>query len=105
MSHLSSPGLGDVLAARVAGEDGEQIDQCESCDGSPYHAGRAPVTRKSRRSRRTRSRRLVQHPYLDAALGAFGNRWLEVRWHCLAQGVRHSEAEHVANRKALGRAA
>jgi transposase len=41
-----------------------------------------------------------------AALRSLGNRWLEVLWHCLHQGVRYQETVHVANRnRALGRAA
>lgn len=41
-----------------------------------------------------------------AALRALGNRWLEVLWHCLHNGVRYEEAVHVANRRrALERAA
>lgn len=41
-----------------------------------------------------------------AALRALGNRWLEVLWHCLAQGVAYDEKVHVANRnRALQRAA
>ena len=35
------------------------------------------------------------HP---AALRALGNRWLEVLWHCLTNGVHYDEAVHVANR-------
>jgi transposase len=33
-----------------------------------------------------------------AALRALGNRWLEVLWHCLTNGVHYDEAVHVANR-------
>ena len=37
---------------------------------------------------------------------ALGNRWLEVLWHCLRQGVRYDESVHQADRnRALGRAA
>jgi hypothetical protein len=41
-----------------------------------------------------------------AALRAPGNRWVELRWHCLHPGVHHSEAIHPANRsRALNQAA
>jgi hypothetical protein len=41
----------------------------------------------------------------NGALRALGNRWLEVLWHCLSNGVPYDESTHVANRnRALGRA-
>jgi hypothetical protein len=40
------------------------------------------------------------------ALRALANRWLEILWHCLHNGVRYDEAIHTANRnRALGKAA
>lgn len=34
-----------------------------------------------------------------AALRALGNRWLEVLWHCVRNGVAYDEETHVANRR------
>src|SRR5207253_7390125 len=33
-----------------------------------------------------------------AALRALANRWLEILWHCLRNGVLYDEAVHLANR-------
>ncbi|MGH3803496.1 MAG: IS110 family transposase, partial [Pseudonocardiaceae bacterium] len=33
-----------------------------------------------------------------ATLRALGNRWLEILWHCLTQGVRYNENIHITNR-------
>jgi transposase len=46
-TYLSMPGLGDRLAARVAGEIGEHFEQFTSPNALQCYAGRAPVTRRS----------------------------------------------------------
>jgi transposase len=46
-TYLSMPGLGDRLAARVAGEIGEYIEQFTSPNALQCYAGRAPLTRRS----------------------------------------------------------
>ena len=43
--YLSMPGLGDRLAARVAGEIGEHFEQFSTPSALQCYAGRAPVTR------------------------------------------------------------
>jgi transposase len=48
--YLSFPGLGDRLAARVAGEIGDHIDQYQSPNALACYAGKAPVTRRSGKS-------------------------------------------------------
>jgi transposase len=48
--YLSFPGLGDRLAARVAGEIGEHIEQFDSPNALACYAGKAPVTRRSGKS-------------------------------------------------------
>lgn len=48
--YLSFPGLGDRLAARVAGEIGDHPQQFGSPNALACHAGKAPVTRRSGRS-------------------------------------------------------
>jgi transposase len=136
--YLSFPGLGDRLAARVAGEIGDHFEQFESPNSLQSYAGKAPVTRRSGKSEFVVAHRLACNRHLSqavqrwafcslkdsgwarefydsqiargkghqAALRALGNRWLEVIWHCLHQGVLYDEALHVANRnRALGRAA
>jgi transposase len=136
--YLSFPGLGDRLAARIAGEIGDHVCQYESPNALQCYAGSAPVTRRSGKSELVVACRLACNRYLrDAvlqwafcsltqsrwarefyeaqrargkrhyqALRALANRWLEILWHCLHQGVHYQEAVHTANRnRALGKAA
>ena len=62
------PGLGDLLAARVAGEIGEHITQFDSPAGLQCYAGTAPVTRRSGKSDFVVARRLAHNHYLGAAV-------------------------------------
>jgi transposase len=128
--YLSFPGLGDRLAARVAGEIGDHPEQFESPNALQCYAGKAPVTRRSGKSEFVISCRLAYNHHLgdavhqwafcslrgslwarvfydqkraagkghNAALRSLGNRWLEVLWHCLQNGVPYDEAIHTANR-------
>jgi hypothetical protein len=66
--YLSFPGLGDRLAARVAGEIGEHIAQFESPNGLQCYAGTAPVTRRSGKNDLVVARRLAHNRYLGAAV-------------------------------------
>jgi transposase len=66
--YLSMPGLGDRLAARVAGEIGEHLDQYESPNALQCYAGQAPVTRRSGKSDFVVARRLAHNRYLGAAV-------------------------------------
>lgn len=66
--YLSFPGLGDILAARVAGEIGEHIDQFDGPNGLQCYAGQAPVTRRSGKSDFVVARRLAHNRYLGAAV-------------------------------------
>jgi transposase len=66
--YLSMPGLGDLLAARVAGEIGEHIGQFDSPAGLQCYAGTAPVTRRSGKSDFVVARRLAHNHYLGAAV-------------------------------------
>jgi transposase len=66
--YLSFPGLGDRLAARVAGEIGEHIDQFDTPNGLQCYAGQAPVTRRSGKSDFVVARRLAHNRYLGAAV-------------------------------------
>lgn len=136
--YLSFPGIGDRLAARIAGEIGEHPEQFESPNSLQCYGGKAPVTRRSGKSELVIACRLAHNRYLGnavqqwafcsltrsgwarefydgkrakgkghhAALRALGNRWLEVLWHCLRNGVFYDESVHAANRnRALGRTA
>jgi len=62
------PGLGDRLAARVAGEIGEHIGQFTTPNALQCYAGRAPVTRRSGRSEFTIARRLAYNRHLGEAI-------------------------------------
>ena len=66
--YLSFPGLGDILAARVAGEIGDHIEQFATPNGLQCYAGTAPVTRRSGRSELVVARRLAHNRYLGAAV-------------------------------------
>jgi transposase len=66
--YLSMPGLGDRLAARVAGEIGEHVEQFTTPNALQCYAGRAPVTRRSGRSEYVVARRLAYNRYLGNAV-------------------------------------
>lgn len=66
--YLSFPGLGDILAARVAGEIGDHVNQFDAPSGLQCYAGTAPVTRRSGRSELVVARRLAHNHYLGAAV-------------------------------------
>lgn len=66
--YLSFPGLGDRLAARIAGEIGEHIEQFDTPNGLQCYAGTAPVTRRSGRSEFVVARRLAHNHYLGTAV-------------------------------------
>lgn len=66
--YLSMPGLGDRLAARVAGEIGEHFEQFTTPNALQCYAGRAPVTRRSGRSEFTIARRLACNRHLGDAV-------------------------------------
>lgn len=66
--YLSFPGLGDRLAARIAGEIGENIEQFDTPNGLQCYAGTAPVTRRSGRSEFVIARRLAHNHYLGTAV-------------------------------------
>lgn len=66
--YLSFPGLGDRLAARVAGEIGEHVGQFDTPNGLQCYAGRAPVTRRSGKHDVVVARRLAHNRYLGDAV-------------------------------------
>lgn len=66
--YLSFPGLGDRLAARVAGEIGDHPEQFHSPNALACYGGRAPVTRQSGKSQFTVARRLAYNRHLGDAV-------------------------------------
>lgn len=66
--YLSMPGLGDRLAARIAGEIGEHIHHFDSPNALQCYAGTAPVTRRSGKSDFVVARRLAHNHYLGDAV-------------------------------------
>jgi transposase/transposase IS116/IS110/IS902 family protein len=79
--YLSMPGLGDRLAARVAGEIGDHIEQYATANALQCYAGKAPVTRRSGKSEFVVARRQAYNRFLGQAVQywAFcslrGSRW------------------------------
>ena len=69
--YLSFPGLGDRLAARVAGEIGD-ITNFESPNGLQCYAGKAPVTRRSGKSELVVANRLACNGHLRDAVPTVG---------------------------------
>jgi len=66
--YLSMPGLGDCLAARVAGEIGDHPEQFGSPNALACYAGKAPVTRRSGKSELVVACRLACNRYLANAV-------------------------------------
>ena len=66
--YLSFPGLGDRLAARVAGEIGDHPEMFASPNGLQCYAGKAPVTRRSGKSELVVSTRLACNGHLRDAV-------------------------------------
>jgi transposase len=66
--YLSFPGLGDRLAARVAGEIGDHPEQFGSPNALACHAGKAPGTRRSGTSELVVATRLACNRYLADAV-------------------------------------
>lgn len=62
--YLSFPGLGDRLAARIAGEIGDAIGQFDTPNALQCYAGKAPVTRRSGKSELVVATRLACNRYL-----------------------------------------
>ena len=66
--YLSFPGLGHRLAARIAGEIGEHIEQFTTPNSLQCHAGTAPVTRRSGKRDLVVAHRLACNRYLADAV-------------------------------------
>jgi transposase len=66
--YLSFPGLGDRLAARIAGEIGDHPEQFDTPNSLQCYAGKAPVTRRSGKSELVVACRLAHNRYLGNAV-------------------------------------
>lgn len=66
--YLSFPGLGDRLAARIAGEIGDAIGQFTTPNALQCYAGKAPVTRRSGKSELVVATRLACNRHLADAV-------------------------------------
>ncbi|HEX9694658.1 MAG TPA: transposase [Actinomycetota bacterium] len=66
--YLSFPGLGDRLAARIAGEIGDHPEQLDTPNSLQCYAGKAPVTRRSGKSELVVACRLAHNRYLGSAV-------------------------------------
>ena len=97
--YLSFPGLGVRLAARIAGEVGDQVEQFATPNALSCYAGRAPVTRRSGKSQFSVVRRLAHNRFLGQAV----HQWAfsSLRWSPwarefydaqLARGKSHHQA-------------
>lgn len=69
--YLSFPGLGRRLAARIAGEIGEHVEQFTTPNSLQCYAGTAPVTRRSGKRDLVVAHRLACNRYLADAV----HRW------------------------------
>jgi transposase len=102
--YLSFPGLGDRLAARVAGEIGEHPSQFESPNALQCYAGKAPVTRRSGKSELVVSCRLAYNRHLGDAVQQWafcslrGSAWARAFY----DGQRAKGKSHHAALRALG---
>lgn len=102
--YLSFPGLGDRLAARVAGEIGDHPSQFQSPNALQCYAGKAPVTRRSGKSELVVSCRLAYNRHLGDAVQQWafcslrGSAWARAFY----DGQRAKGKSHHAALRALG---
>ena len=66
--YLSFPGLGDRLAARIAGEIGDHPEQFQTPNSLQCYGGQAPVTRRSGKRELRITRRLACNRHLADAV-------------------------------------
>ncbi|MGW4720958.1 IS110 family transposase, partial [Nocardia sp. NPDC004260] len=107
--YLSFPGLGDVLAARIAGEIGDHIQQYTTANALQCYAGTAPVTRRSGRSEFVVARRLAHNRYLGAAVHQWAfcslrtSKWAREFYDSkIAKGKSHHSALRALANRWLG---
>jgi transposase len=106
--YLSFPGLGDRLAARVAGEIGDHPEQFSSPNSLQCYAGKAPVTRRSGKSELIIAHRLACNRHLRDAVQQWAfcslkdSRWAREFYDAKrAAGKRHNAALRVLGNRWL----
>ena len=102
--YQSTPGLGDRLAAKVAGEIGDHPEQFESPNAFQCYGGKAPATRRSGKNELTVCCRLAYNRHLGDAVQQWAFRSLQrSSWtRALYDGKRAQGKRHHAALRALG---
>lgn len=102
--YLSFPGLGDRLAARIAGEIGDAIGQFDTPNALQCYAGKAPVTRRSGKSELVVASRLACNRYLADAVQQWAFTSLRTSGWAreFYDTQRHRGRKHHAALRALG---
>ena len=102
--YLSLPGLGDRLAARIAGEIGDAIGQFDTPNALQCYAGKAPVTRRSGTSELVVASRLACNRYLADAVQQWAFTSLRTSGWAreFYDTQRHRGKKHHAALRALG---
>ncbi len=102
--YLSFPGLGDRLAARVAGEIGDHPECFQTPNSLQCYAGRAPVTRRSGKSELVVACRLACNRHLAGAVHQWAFCSLEASGWAreFYDGQRAKGKGHHAALRALG---
>ena len=102
--YLSLPGLGDRLAARIAGEIGDAIGQFDTPNALQCYAGKAPVTRRSGTSELVVASRLACNRYLAEAVQQWAFTSLRTSGWAreFYDTQRHRGKKHHAALRALG---
>ncbi len=96
--YRSLPGAGDVLAARMVGELGDNRDRYQDASIAQCEAGTAPVTKASGSTRTVRFRRACIHPLRETLWQfAFSSlrhcAWAQAYYHqARKRGKKHAEA-------------
>jgi transposase len=92
--YLSFPGLGRRLAARIAGEIGEHVEQFTTPNSLQCYAGSAPVTRRSGKRDFVVAHRLACNRYLADAV----HRWAFASLRCCAWAKQFYDAQRMRNK-------
>src|SRR5206468_8478405 len=97
----SLPGAGDVLAARMVGELGDNRDRYQDPSIAQCEAGTAPVTRTSATTRIVHFRRACIHPLRDTLWQFAFSSMRHCAWarayyqHARKRGKKHAEAIRI----------
>ena len=101
--YLSFPGLGDRLAARIAGEIGDHPEQFQTPNSLQCYAGQAPVTRRSGKRELLITRRLACDRHLADAVHKWAFASLRrSTWEGLLRQPTQPRQDHHAALRTLG---